>query len=153
MKTRRVALITGLSVTLVLGMMSGAVARRDQEDPEVTYCNSLTELAASIESLASMSTSSTVDEFKAAVEQVKEASAATKESIQGLVEAQVANLQTAVDDLKGYSDSISGDQTIEQAMQGAAAQMEAVASARDEVGTLPNCALVLGEQAAATPAP
>lgn len=153
MTTRRVALATGLTVTLVLSMVSGAVARRDQEDPAVTYCNSLTELATSIESLASMSTSSTVDEFKAGVEQVKEASAATKESIQGLVEAQVAALQTAVDDLKGYTDSLSGDETMEQAMQGAADQMAAVASARDAVGTLPNCALVLGEQAAPSPAP
>ena len=147
------ALATGLTATLVLSMMSGAVARRDQEDPEVTYCNSLTELAASIESLASMSASSTVDEFKAGVEQVKEASAATKESIQVLVEAQLADLQTAVDDLMGYTDSLSGDETVEQAMQGASAQMEAVASARDAVGTLPNCALVLGEQAVASPAP
>jgi hypothetical protein len=148
-----VALATGLTVTLVLSMVSGAVARRDQEDPAVTYCSSLTELATSIESLASMSTSSTVDEFKAGVEQVKEASAATKESIEGLVEAQVAALQTAVDDLKGYTDSLSGDETMEQAMQGAVDQMAAVASARDAVGTLPNCALVLGEQAAPSPAP
>lgn len=153
MTTRRVALVTGLTLTLVLGIMSGAVARREQEDPEVVYCNSLTELAASIESLASMSASSTVDEFKAGVERVSEAAAATRESIQALVEAQVADLQTAVDDLKGYGDSLSGDQTIEEAMQGASAQMEAVASARDAVGTMPNCALVLGEQAAATPAP
>jgi len=153
MKKRRVALATGLTVTLVLSMVSGAVARRDQEDPAVTYCNSLTELATSIESLASMSTSSTVDEFKAGVERANEATAATKESIQGLVEAQVAALQTAVDDLKGYTDSLSGDETMEQAMQGAADQMAAVASARDAVGTLPNCALVLGEQAAPSPAP
>lgn len=153
MKTRRVALTTGLSAILALGIVSGAFARGTEEDPAVTYCNSLTELAASIQSLASLSASSTVDEFKAGVDRVNEASSATKASLEGLVEAEVADLQTAVDDLMNYRDSISGDQTVEQVIQGAAEAMAAVAVARDEVGTLPNCALVLGEQAAASPAP
>lgn len=149
MTTARTTIATGVAVLLSLSIASGAFAiGDDEEDPEVTYCQSLVTLSASVETLGSIDASSTVDEFEAAVDSVREAATTMEESLRGLVEAQVAALETAVGDLQGYRDSLAGDETVEEAVLGAGAAIGAVASARDEVGTIPNCAVVAGQQAA-----
>ena len=56
-------------------------------------------------------------------------------------------LETAIGDLEGYRDSLEGDETIEEAVQGAAESVAAVGAARAEVGTIPNCAVVAGQEA------
>ena len=73
------------------------------------------------------------------------------QSLRGLAEAQIAAVEMAVGDLRAYRDSLSGE-TIEQALQGAEAAIAAVDSARDEVGTLPDCAEVISQQGA-SPSP
>jgi hypothetical protein len=141
-------MVAALAALLSLSMASGAFAIGEEEDPEVAYCQSLMELAASVETLGAIDTTSTVDEFETAVDGVREAASAMEENLRGLVEAQVGALETAVGDLEGYKDSLSGDETIDAALQGAGAAIAGVASARDEVGTIPNCAVVAGQQAA-----
>jgi hypothetical protein len=149
MTTARTTIATGLALLLCLSVASGAFAiGEDEEDPEVRYCQSLMELAASVETLGAIDASSTVDEFESAVDHVREAATTMEDSLRGLVEAQVAALETAVADLEGYRDSLAGDESMEVAVQGAGAAIAAVASARDEVGTIPNCAVVAGQQAA-----
>ena len=101
-----------------------------------------------MESLGTIDASSSVDVFETAVDGVREAATTMEESLRGLVEAQVDALETAVGDLEGYRDSLEGDETVEEAVQGAGTAIAAVASARDEVGTIPNCAVVAGQQAA-----
>ena len=148
MKASRTAVATGLAALLSLSIASGAFAIGEDEDPEVVYCQSLMELSASVETLGAVDAASTVEEFEAAVDGAREAASAMEESLRGLVEAQVAALETAVGDLQGYRDSLAGDETIEEAVQGAGAAIGAVTSARDEIGTIPNCAVVAGQQAA-----
>jgi hypothetical protein len=149
MTTRQRTLAAGLAALLSLGIASAAAAIGDDEtDPEVAYCQSLTTLAASVETLGAVDATSTVDEFETAVDGVREAASAMEESLRGLVESQVATLDAAVGDLQGYRDSLTGDETMEQAVQGAGAAIVAVGEARDDVGTIPNCAVVAGQQAA-----
>jgi hypothetical protein len=148
MSTARTTIAAGMAALLSLTIASGALAIGDEVDPEVAYCQSLVELSASVETLGAIDASSTVDDFEAAVDGVRDAASNMEESLRGLVEAQVATLETAVGDLQGYRDSLAGDATIEQAVQGAGAAVAAVAIARDDVGTIPNCAVVAGQQAA-----
>ena len=148
MPTARLTKATLLAAVLSLSIVSGAAAIGDETDPEVAYCSSLMELAASVQSLGAISPSSTVDQFDGAVDRIQEAATGVEESLRGLVDAQVAALETAVGDLQGYRDALTGDETLEEAVQGAGEAIEAVGSARDAIGTLPNCAVVAGQQAA-----
>lgn len=148
MTTVRTTMATGLAALLSLSIASGAFAIGEDEDPEVSYCQSLTALAASVETLGVIDANSTVDAFESAVDDVREAATRMEDSLRGLVEAQVAALETAVGDLQGYRDSLEGEETVGEAVQGAGAAIAAVASARDDIGTIPNCAVVAGQQAA-----
>lgn len=148
MTTRRVSIATGLAAILSLSLSTGAFALgADDEDPEVTYCQSLVALSASVDSLTGIDASSTVGEFETTVDGAREAATGFEESLRGLVEAQIAALETAIGDLQGYRDSLQEDQTIEEVVQGAGAAIAAVASAREEIGTIPNCAVVAGQEA------
>ena len=86
--------------------------------------------------LSTIDATSTVDEFETAVDDVREAATTMGEPPRSM-EAQVAALETAVADLQGHRDSLEGDVTVEEAVQGAGAAITAVMSARDEVGTSP----------------
>jgi len=148
MRTWRTAIVIGVAALSGLGIASSAAAIGEDEDPEVVYCQSLIELSASVESLSSIGATSTVDEFDAAVERVRDAATATRDSLRALVEAQVEDLETAVDGLQGYRDSLEGDQTMEEVVQGAGGAIAAVGDARSSVGTIPNCAVVAGQEIA-----
>ena len=148
MTKTRTTMAAGSAALLSLSLASAALAIGEEEDPEVAYCQALTGLAASVESLGTIDANSSVDVFETAVAGVREAARTMEESLRGLVEAQVDALETAVGDLEGYRDSLEGDETVEEAVQGAGTAIAAIASARDEVGTIPNCAVVAGQQAA-----
>jgi hypothetical protein len=143
----RTAMAASLAALLSLSLASAVSAIGEDEDPEVVYCQSLVALAASVDALGAIDASSTVEEFETAVDGVRDAATAFEESLRALVEAQVETLETAVGDLEGYRDSLEGDETIEEALQGADAAVAAVGSARAEVGTTPNCAVVAGQEA------
>jgi hypothetical protein len=147
MTRRRSTIAAGVAALLCLTIPSVASAIGEDEDPEVVYCQSLAALSASVDAISAIGTTSTVDEFETAVGDVRDAATTFEESLRGLVEAQVAALETAVGDLEGYRDSLTGDETIEQAVQGAASAVAAVGTARAEVGTIPNCAVVAGQEA------
>jgi hypothetical protein len=136
-----------LAAVLGLAIPSVASAIGEDEDPELVYCQSVVALSASVDALGTIDTSSTVDEFDAAVGDVREAATTLQDSLRALVEAQVEGLETAVSDLEGYRDSLEGDETIDQAVQGAAEAVAAVGVARADVGTIPNCAVVAGQEA------
>jgi hypothetical protein len=149
MTTARTTIATGLAMLLSLSIASAAFAiGEDEEDPAVRYCQALVELSASVEALGMIDAGTTVGEFETAVDDVREAATNMEESLRGLVEAQIAALETAVGDLQGYRDSLEEDQTIEEVVLGAGTAIAAVASARAEVGTIPNCAVVAGQEAA-----
>jgi hypothetical protein len=120
-------------------------------DAEIAYCQSLPEFAAAVQALDAIDASSTVDEFNAAVHRIDVATSGVGQSLRGLAEAQIAAVETAVGDLRAYRDSLSGE-TIEQALEGADSAIAAVESARDEVGTIPDCEDVISQQDA-SPAP
>lgn len=120
-------------------------------DAEIAYCQSLPEFAAAVQALDAIDASSTVDEFNAAVDRIDVATSGVGQSLRGLAEAQIAAVETAVGDLRAYRDSLSSE-TIEQALEGADSAIAAVESARDEVGTIPDCEDVISQQAA-SPAP
>jgi hypothetical protein len=148
MTTRRNTMTAALAALMCLGIASGASAIGEDEDPEVVYCQSLVELSASVETLAAIDATSTVEVFETTVDGVREAATTMEESLRGLVEAQIAALETAVGDLEGYRDSLEGDETVEEAVQGAGTAIEAVATARAAIGTIPNCAVVAGQEVA-----
>jgi hypothetical protein len=143
----RPSIAVGLAAFLCLSIASAVSAIGEDEDPEVVYCQSLVALSASVDALGAIGTTSTVDEFETAVDSVREAATTFEESLRGLIEAQVEALESAIGDLEGYRDSLEGDETIEEAVQGAAAAVTAVGTARAEVGTIPNCAVVAGQEA------
>jgi hypothetical protein len=132
---------------MCLGIASGAAAIGEDEDPEVVYCQSLVELSASVDALGAVDATSTVEDFDTTVDGVREAATTMEESLRGLVESQIAALETAVGDLEGYRDSLEGDETVEEAVQGAGTAIAAVVSARAAIGTIPNCAVVAGQEA------
>jgi hypothetical protein len=147
MTKRPIAVTAGLAALLSIGVASSVAAIGEDEDPEVVYCQSLVALSASVDALGAVDASSTVEELETAVDGVREAATTFEESLRALVEAQVETLETAVGELEGYRDSLQGDETIEEALQGAAAAVAAVTTARAEVGTIPNCAVVAGQEA------
>ena len=148
MTTARRSITAGLAALLSLSMATGAFAIGDEVDPEVAYCESLVALSASLEGLTGFDATSTVGELETAVDGAREAATTMEESLRGLVEAQIATLETALEDLQGYRDSLEDDQTIEEVVEGAGASIAAVVSARAEIGTIPNCAVVAGQEAA-----
>jgi hypothetical protein len=137
-----------LAVILTVGVGNLALAIGEDEDPQVAYCQSLVELTAAVEGLKLISVESTVEEFEAAVDRAREAATGVEDSLRALVESQVAGLESAVGGVESYRDTIEDDQTIEQVVQGAAASIEAVDAARSEVGVIPNCAIVAGQEVA-----
>lgn len=147
MTRRRSSIAAGVAALLCLTVPSVASAIGEDEDPEVVYCQSLVALSASVDALSAIGTSSTVDEFETAMGDVQDAATTFEESVRALVEAQVEALETAIGDLEGYRDSLEGDETLEEAAQGAAEAVAAVGAARAEVGTIPNCAVVAGQEA------
>jgi hypothetical protein len=147
MTRRRSTLAAVLAALLCVSIPAVASAIGEDEDPEVVYCQSLVALSASVDALSAIGTSSTVDEFETAVGDVRDAATTFEESLRALVEAQVETLEIAVGDLEGYRDSLAGDETIEEAVQGAATTIAAVGAARADVGTIPNCAVVAGQEA------
>jgi hypothetical protein len=147
MTRRSSTLAAALAALFCVTTASVASAIGEDEDPAVVYCQSLVALSASVDALSAISTGSTVDEFETAVGDVRDAATAFGESLRGLVDAQVETLETAVGELEGYRDSLEGDETIEEAVQGAAATISAVAAARTDVATIPNCAVVAGQEA------
>lgn len=149
MRAVRASVVMGLAALACMGVVTGAAAIGEDEDPEVVYCQSLVELTASVEGLRTIDATSTVDEFESAVERVQEAAANTEESLRALVESQVESLETAVDGLRDYRDSLEGDTTMEEVVQGAGDAVAAVGVAHADVGTIPNCAVVAGQQQAA----
>ena len=148
MTTRRMTIAAGVAALMCLALAVSALAVGEDEDPEVIYCQSLVELSASVEGLGTIDATSTVEEFESAVGRVRDAATGTEESLRGLVEAQIATLETAVDGLQGYWDSVEDDQTIEEVIAGAAGAIAAVADARAGVGVIPNCAVVAGQEVA-----
>ena len=90
-------------------------------------------LSASLEGLTGFDATSTVGELETAVDGARDAATTMEESLRGLVEAQIATLETALEDLQGYRDSLEDDQTIEEVVEGAGASIAAVVSARAEV--------------------
>jgi hypothetical protein len=140
-------MVAGVAALLCLTIPSMASAIGEDEDPEVVYCQSLAALSASVDALSTIDTGWTVDMFETAVGGVRDAATTYEESLRALVEAQVGTLETAVGDLESYRDSLEGDETIEEAVQGAAEAVAAVGAARAEVGTIPNCAVVAGQEA------
>jgi hypothetical protein len=147
MKKMRSVTTAGLAALMCLSFASAVAAIGEDEDPEVVYCQSLVALSASVDALGAIGTTSTVDDLETAVDGVREAAMTFEESLRALVEAQVETLETAVGDLEGYRDSLEGDETIEEALQGAAATVAAVSGARADIGTIPNCAVVAGQEA------
>jgi hypothetical protein len=137
-----------VAVILSMGAVNVAFAIGEDEDPEVAYCQSLVELTAAVEGLKVISVDSTVEEFEAAVDRAREAATSVEDSLRAVVESQIAALETAVDGVESYRDTIEDDQTIEQVIQGAAGSIEAVDAARSEVGVIPNCAVVAGQEVA-----
>jgi hypothetical protein len=137
----------GVTALLCLTIPSVATAIGEDEDPEVVYCQSLAALSASVDALSTIDTGSSVDMLETAVGGVRDAATAFEESLRALVEAQIETLETAIGDLEGYRDSLEGDETIEEALLGAAETVAAVGVARAEVGTVPNCAVVAGQEA------
>jgi uncharacterized protein YqeY len=137
----------GVAVLLCLTIPSLASAIGEDEDPEVVYCQSLVALSASVDALGAIDTNSTVEALETAVGDVRDAATAYEESLRALVEAQVETLESAISDLEGYRDSLEDDETIEEAVQGAAETIAAVGTARADVGTIPNCAVVAGQEA------
>jgi hypothetical protein len=148
MRAFRTTVVIGLTAMACLGIATATVAIGEDEDPEVVYCQSLVELTASIEGLRAVDATSTVDEFESAVERVEEAATSTEESARAMLEAQVEDLETAIDGLRDYRDSLEGDETMEAVVQGAGDAVAAVGVAHADVGTIPNCAVVAGEQQA-----
>jgi hypothetical protein len=118
MTRRRSTLAAVLAALLCVSIPAVASAIGEDEDPEVVYCQSLVALSASVDALSAIGTSSTVDEFETAVGDVRDAATTFEESLRALVEAQVETLEIAVGDLEGYRDSLAGDETIEEAVQG-----------------------------------
>jgi hypothetical protein len=147
MSKLRTTMAAGLAALLSLGITSAVSAIGEDEDPAVVYCQSLVGLSAAVDALSAIDESSTVDEFETAVDGVRDAASTFEESLRGLAESQIADLETALGDLQGYRDSLEGDETIEEAMQGAASAIAAVGAAREQVGTIPNCAIVAGQEA------
>ena len=147
MTRRRSTIAAGVAALVCLTIPSMASAIGEDEDPEVVYCQSLAALSASVDALSTIDTDWTVDMFETAVGGVRDTATTFEESLRSLVEAQVDTLETAVGDLEGYRDSLTGDETIEEAVQGAASAVAAIGTARAEVGTIPNCAVVAGQEA------
>ena len=138
------------SVAPAMSVAPAASAPMSISDAEAALCQSMTALGTALEALGAIDLSSTVDAFNAATDGVDQARSSVKESIRGLVDAQVAALDAAVDDLRSYRDSLPGDTTLEQALQGAAAPIAAVASAREGIGNIPDCEEVAAQQSPAS---
>jgi hypothetical protein len=143
----RTTISAGLAALLSLGIASAVSAIGEDEDPQVVYCQSLVDLSAAVDALRAVDTTSTVDDLETAVDDVREAATTFEDSIRNLVESQIAGLETALGELEGYRDSLEGDETIEAAVQGAAAAIGSVGTAREQVGVIPNCAVVAGQEA------
>jgi hypothetical protein len=149
MRASRTTVAIALAAIACLGFTTGTAAIGEDEDPEIAYCQSLVELTASLEGVRAIDATSTVDEFESAVERLQEAATSTEDSLRALFEAQVEALETAVDGVRDYRDSLEGDETIEAVVQGAGDAIAAVDAAHAQVGTIPNCAVVAGQQQAA----
>jgi hypothetical protein len=149
MTIRRTMVAAGMAALMTLALAGSTVAiGDDEEDPEVAYCQSLVELSASVEALGAIDPTSTVEDFEAAVDRVEEARASFEQSLRDLVESQIETLETAVDGVRAYRDSIEDEQTIEEVVAGAAGAVAAVGEARAQVGVIPNCAVVAGQEVA-----
>ena len=137
----------GLAAILSASVASTAFALGEDEDPELAYCQSVATLQASVANLMAIDTSSTTDELSAAVEGVQDAAGAYMEDLRSVAESQVAAIEDAVNDLREYRDSVEGEQTIEEAVEGAVPYIAAIAAARAAAGTV-DCGAVLAGEAA-----
>jgi uncharacterized protein YicC (UPF0701 family) len=132
-----------LAAALSIASAASTVGQ-DTQEAEVVYCQSVVGLSASVEALSALDANSTVDELEAAVAGVREAATTYGQSLRTVLDAQLATLETAVGELEAYRDSLEGDETIEEAVQGAAASVASVRAARAGVGVVPDCEEVTG---------
>ena len=148
MTKKRTALGVGLALLLTTSLAVTTTAQiLDDENAELEYCRSVAELAESVDSLAALDASSTVEELESAVDSVRDSGSAVREDLRAVLEAQIDEIGTAVEGLEEYRDSIEDDATVEEALRGAGPAVAEVARAYASAGSV-DCQAVLAESAA-----
>ncbi len=107
----------GLAVA-VLALV--ALACEDDEptaqEAEAQLCADLAELDAAIQALEVIGLDNSLDELKTASQAVSDAEDRVRESAQGVAEARVADVDTALNDLNSSVTEVPGDATIADAI-------------------------------------
>ena len=136
---RRVTLAAGLAAVLSLSLASVASAGlfgNDDDDPELTFCQSAVTMAEAVASLEAIGPESTTDDLQTAANDVGQAVSDMRDDARNLLEAQVDDIQTAVGNLQGYLGDLDDDETIEAAKQGAIELVDEIKLTRDLLGTV-----------------
>ena len=145
---KQATLAAGLAALLTLSVAPGAFALfGDDEDPELAFCQSRVAMADAIASLEAIGPDSTTDDLQAAVDGAAQAASDMRNEARNVLEAQIDSLRSAFGDLQGYVDSVAGDASIEEAVQGAAPYVAEIGVARAMIGTV-DCDAVFAREAA-----
>jgi hypothetical protein len=106
---------------------------------ESEFCNDLSGVRSSVDDLKGISSSSTADDAKQAVNDVKSSLEELRGSAQGVAEAETEAVQSAAAGLESAVQSISGDQTLGAIGTAVQASVSGVQQAVDQLGVKGSC--------------
>jgi type VI protein secretion system component VasK len=137
-----------LAVLLLSVALLTAFACRDDEDgdtqdgaggAESAFCDDLSEVKSSVDDLKGINSSSTGDDVKQAVNDVKTSLGKLRGSARGVAEAETEALQSAAEGLESAVQNISADQTLGAIGTAIQAGVTEVQQAVDQLGVKGSC--------------
>jgi hypothetical protein len=135
----KIAHFSVVALPFMLLAACGSQAPQSVADQQAQLCTDLARLNTSVATLKSMSPSSTVNDFRAARDEVKANFEQVKLTAQNVQEAKVAELETAYQNLDKAIQDVPESATLQQAMDSVSEQIAAVEMARDQMNVDLNC--------------
>ncbi len=130
--------LVGVALVLAAGFV-GAGCGESTADAEKSLCADLATLRASVQTLADMDSSSTVDEFKDARKNVQRAWADTQDAAANLGDERFDDVQDAWDDVADAMDNVDDKDTLAEAHDEITGKLDAFDDAKQEFGSSIDC--------------